>query len=250
MQNRRGFTLVEMLTVITIIGILAAILFPVMSSAKKKAQGTTCQNNISQLAKAIKQYVADNNDSLPTNNIGGVFTPEMKLAHGTNTTPANEANWVEALYKYTEPVGSPADITAWTCPLASPGALIDPATDATTYVINANALDRPDSSIKTPATTMLFREMDRRCGAICRPRNVSTSNQIRPEYAFLTTIDTPGTGTITCNPKIHGPGSNIVFADGHVKTMPTGDMPTDDQLQWDANTRQWWNPQRTIAVTP
>lgn len=55
MQNR-AFTLIELLVVITIITILAAILFPVFAQAREKARQTQCLSNCRQLAIATQAY--------------------------------------------------------------------------------------------------------------------------------------------------------------------------------------------------
>lgn len=52
----QGFTLVEMLVVIAIIVILAALLFPTFSAAKKKARMTNCMGKLHALEQAVKQY--------------------------------------------------------------------------------------------------------------------------------------------------------------------------------------------------
>jgi prepilin-type N-terminal cleavage/methylation domain-containing protein len=62
---RRAFTLIELLVVITIIAILAAILFPVFANAKAAAKKTKCINNLSQIGKSIALYMADVDDLFP-----------------------------------------------------------------------------------------------------------------------------------------------------------------------------------------
>src|SRR5690242_7907630 len=57
----------ELLVVITVIGILAAMLMPVLSRAKQRAQGLYCVNNTKQLMVALHLYADDSNGWLPPN---------------------------------------------------------------------------------------------------------------------------------------------------------------------------------------
>ena len=64
-RSRRAFTLVELLVVIAVITILAGMLLPVLSSARKMAQTSQCMNNQSQIHRSLMLYVEDNAGHLP-----------------------------------------------------------------------------------------------------------------------------------------------------------------------------------------
>lgn len=60
-----AFTLIELLTVIAIIGILAALIFPTIGKVRETAQRSVDANNLREIVKAASIYAADNNDRLP-----------------------------------------------------------------------------------------------------------------------------------------------------------------------------------------
>ncbi len=66
----RAFTLVELLVVIVIIAILAAIMMPVLGSAKEAGYRTKCLGNLRQLGAAMLGYAAENNNQYPNNSAG------------------------------------------------------------------------------------------------------------------------------------------------------------------------------------
>jgi len=58
--SKRGFTLIELMIVIAIIAILAAILIPNFIHARAEAQTAACEGNEKQIATAMEEYAVDN----------------------------------------------------------------------------------------------------------------------------------------------------------------------------------------------
>lgn len=62
---RRAFTLIELLVVIAIIGVLLAILMPVLASARDAATGVRCLSNQRQLMVAVSAHATDRGGQIP-----------------------------------------------------------------------------------------------------------------------------------------------------------------------------------------
>jgi len=64
-MNRKGFTLIELLVVIAIISILAALLFPALSTTLERGRRTACRSNLRQLNIACTTFSVDNGGWYP-----------------------------------------------------------------------------------------------------------------------------------------------------------------------------------------
>jgi prepilin-type N-terminal cleavage/methylation domain-containing protein len=89
-MHRRAFTLIELLIVIAIIAILAAILLPVFSHAKQRAQGIQCVNNLRQMTIGWQLYTDENNNH---------FAPNAAMGHNHPAVGEDAGNpsWVAGL---------------------------------------------------------------------------------------------------------------------------------------------------------
>ncbi len=58
-KNKKGFTLVEIMIVVVIIGLLAAIAVPAFNKVRENARVKSTQNNLRQIASAAQQYILD-----------------------------------------------------------------------------------------------------------------------------------------------------------------------------------------------
>jgi prepilin-type N-terminal cleavage/methylation domain-containing protein/prepilin-type processing-associated H-X9-DG protein len=220
-EARSGFTLIELLVVIAIIGVLAALLLPVLSKAKNQARKIACISNLKQLEDCCHLYSADFDDFLPLNQVGGfVSAPSTTNAvsqvtnvfswcPGIAPLDATTANVkLGLLYRYNQ---SPA---IYHCPADNsivddhPGLL---RTRSYCMDISINCPDMPRSYLKfaeivKPSPSSLFVFIDTHDEDIWDATFgiFSTRN---PSANFW--LDMPADR--------HNQGANISFADGHVE---------------------------------
>lgn len=206
-RSRRGFTLIELLVVVAILGILAAILFPVFATARDKARMSVCANNLHQIGLAVHMYVEDNNNYYPRK-------PFFLL---------KECSWADELEPY---VKSP---DTFQCPSYEYGEYRTgcPPPDSTydyTYQgsYDMNSLNGGHSRVHEalfthPASTILA--LDGAGGGF-----------IDPGFAPITgPTDLTTRGVVVR----HNEGDNILFVDGHVKWLKLDSMAK--QSLWSAS---------------
>jgi prepilin-type N-terminal cleavage/methylation domain-containing protein len=111
-STRHGFTLVELLVVITIVGILISLLMPAVQAAREAARRTQCQNNIKQLALGILSHESSKK-YLPTAGWGFAWVGDPDLGSGIK----QPGGWIYCILPYIEQTN-----------LATIGAGLDPST--------------------------------------------------------------------------------------------------------------------------
>jgi len=100
-RKRFAFTLVELLVVITIIGILIAMLLPAVQSARESARNSQCGNNLKQIGLAILSYEATYGSFPP----GGLHVGAATIAppYAGHNFPINgRTNWGICILPYLE----------------------------------------------------------------------------------------------------------------------------------------------------
>ncbi len=97
---KRAFTLIELLTVIAIIAILAALLLPAISHARGTARKSVCQSNLHQINLAIIMYVDDHADTI----------------HAISNKEAIYFSYKNSILPYLSRNGSATNDALFTCP--------------------------------------------------------------------------------------------------------------------------------------
>jgi prepilin-type N-terminal cleavage/methylation domain-containing protein/prepilin-type processing-associated H-X9-DG protein len=235
-RSSRAFTLIELLTVIAIIGILAALVIPTVGNVRKSANSAKCLSNLRQIGNAFSLYAADNKGRLPR----GGLNPRP-------TDPAIfDALWMTAISSYIQRAGV-ATHEVYRCP--SEPVQADPARINTTNQYGGSrAMERSGSTvlatglgarmeeIPNPARTFLVVDAWVQQSGVTigvTPRTVMT-------YAEITAATSGAPEASTTVSFRHSTGVNCLFVDGHTARLSFVEFK--DRVADPIEGRRLWDP--------
>lgn len=223
--RKHAFTLVELLVVISVIVILAAIMFPVFGRARENARRAACMNNLKTVGLGLLQYVQDYDERQPSGSL-------QDLVYNFNTSGNEFPTVHRTLFPYVK------ILAAYNCPSAVAQTIPAQAPDSissTSYLWNAVMLQYsggsalawgwrdqpaqknanagiPMSVISSPSEIICMQEFpykDNR--AVMRPAAYADAT-----YKKVAAWCFYGSGSYAYNNEHFG-GGNLLFLDGHVK---------------------------------
>lgn len=247
MRSKHGFTLIELLVVIAIIAILAAILFPVFTSAKASGDAASCLENAKQLALASVMYSSDN---------GGYVVPCLSYPDpiGSPRFKQTAKLWRGMLKPY---LGSR---TACVCPRLKKYTVHWFPPDAG-YSMDA---DMPGTyAMNQQVTGWISGDQYKiyRASQFRKPSKIIIINEtygvIDAGFNLVSSIEYLKVNIIRWAPCLHSGRITVGFMDGHAKVMylydTIGAQPDDclwmqyDMIPWSYQyTQSWQNDARRV----
>ena len=210
-EQDKGFTLVELLVVITVIGILVGLSIPIIGKASVKAKQTKCASNMRQIGIAMMTYAGENNYRLP------------ETSHTTGASQLQEA-WITVLRPYLANVDE-----VRICP-ADPLGPERLAAGGTSYILNSflvtpmmdrrgRAIGPPPSLLQVdkPADTMMAFVISEQ-----HSTGLSSDHTHSDGWTSWENVNrdiSPDRFTTSERPDHSIGSSNYLFADGHVQSI-------------------------------
>ncbi len=186
MPPRRAFTLIELLTVIAVVGVLAGLLIPAVGAARGKARAAECLSNLRQAGVASLLHVADNRGRLPS------------ISH--RREDGVSLSWTLTLRPYLGPrfLGR--------CP-SRPDHVAAITYGWNDLLVTSAGEGLPFSACRAPSATLLLAETP----------DDQTAEHIH--FADAARGVTPAFFRANVRVDVHGASSNYLFADGRVAPL-------------------------------
>jgi prepilin-type N-terminal cleavage/methylation domain-containing protein/prepilin-type processing-associated H-X9-DG protein len=202
MGRREGFTLVEMMIVITIIVLLVSLLLPALRVARQQAQRVVCMSNMRQVTQAFISYATDHE---------GVFLcPDKPEAQAGFASPSDTRLVVPALYPYVH------DPRVFHCPGSPTENSVDYAPSEMLNGTWLSQLHPLKVFMKVPNASSTLAEIEE---FDIHPKSVNNAGGfvVNPAPSEVW-ADVPAVP--------HGNGSCVTFLDGHCEFLTWSDHRT------------------------
>jgi prepilin-type N-terminal cleavage/methylation domain-containing protein/prepilin-type processing-associated H-X9-DG protein len=227
-----GFSLIELMIVLSIITILAGLILPTVVAARERARQTTCLSNERQLGVGILLYGQDYDESLPP-----------------GTVKNDGKGWAGQVFPYLR------NANILICPDDDQkGDDYDEGLETISYAQNCNTSGATLAKLNAPASTVLLFEVNDAGTDPTRPEWLSPTGRGLPtdncplcgkpfgaDYYATGNIGQVSPPLSTTKRPYHDPTSNFLAADGHVKALrgewvsPGFDAPSPSSPQSTAN---------------
>jgi prepilin-type N-terminal cleavage/methylation domain-containing protein/prepilin-type processing-associated H-X9-DG protein len=262
-KTDKGFTLVELLVVMSIISLLLAVLLPSLRRAKQQGQAVVCMNNIKQLGFAFMLYGGEYNGyAMPAASLD-IYWWGKKLSTGIDHKQGIVWPYLKSELGAKSVYDCPSQPFGSYC-LQGASGLKDPKWITSTYGYNGYYLCPPQSgwynlpgpwqkivNIKTPSMVLVFADTLVDFGLAS---GIQNNFSLDPPYIFSSDGWKKNTTPTTCFR--HNEKTNAIFVDGHSESITSkgakytsplakiGSIGTDNAPYYVPNYLQWPIPER------
>ena len=190
-----AFSLIELLMVIAIIGILAALLLPALAASKQRALTTQCQSNLRQIGIGMTIYADDAHGLYPES--GGL------ILWGQIDPQTHEHGWMQQIVSFTQ------NTNLYHCPVDLQGQFSYFNGVRAAYIVASSNFASVDTSlIRFPSAYVLSGD------TVWTGEGIADSD--KDDYSN-NCVGGATNGNPWCGWQVHKKGQNILFSDNHVK---------------------------------
>ena len=226
---KRSYTLIELLTVIAVIAILAGLILPVTALVQGKARRTECSSNLKQAGALCMQFSNDRDGQIPLYKASSAYNVRDKnienyhrkknqrrfedpKAGTTAVSSSNRVYWTVGLLRYAK-----YDMKVFFCPSDEREVNVFSAGDAS-YSLNYGDADRPGGAEGASAFVKMSQVTRSPAGVILIGETGNGQLGMKSTETFRTFFQ-GGEAVKEMKCKPHGKEYNTSFLDGHVETL-------------------------------